>query len=133
MAGAESDAGESQGITRVLIVDDEPSYRDYLERFLQREGYEVLTAATGEEALRLGKTFRPSVILADWMLRDHIHGLDVAVRLRRDAPEIRILLMTGFPSSEVRVEAERAKVFRFLEKPFSLDEIALAMREATRG
>ncbi|MCP4037393.1 MAG: response regulator [bacterium] len=116
---------------RVLIVDDEPSYRDYLERFLVREGYEVRTASTGEEALAIGREFCPSVILADWMLKDHVHGLQVAETLRDFRPDLQILLMTGFPSSEIRKEADRAQVFRFLEKPFGLDEVAAAIAAAT--
>jgi DNA-binding response OmpR family regulator len=116
---------------RVLVVDDEPSYREYLDRFLTREGYDVRTAASGQEALVLGKEFRPRVILADWMLKDHIHGLEVAETLREGTPELRILMMTGFPSSEIRKEAARANVFRFLEKPFGLKEVARAVRDAT--
>lgn len=117
---------------RVLIVDDEPSYRDYLDRYLTREGYEVRTASSGQEALSLGREFRPQIILADWMLKDHMHGLEVAVSLREVSPEMRILLMTGFPSSEIRKEADRAQVFRFLEKPFGLEQVATAIREASQ-
>lgn len=123
-------AGPATTPVRVLIVDDEPSYRDYLERFLVREGYEVRTASTGEEALSIGRDFAPGVILADWMLKDHIHGLQVAETLRDSRPETQILLMTGFPSSEIRKEADRARVFQFLEKPFGLDEVAAAIAAA---
>ena len=131
MADAETEPGDAK--IRVLIVDDEPSYRDYLERYLVREGYEVLTAATGQDALEIGKSFHPRVVLADWMLKDHMHGLEVAESLREESPEMRILLMTGFPSSEIRHEADRAKVFRFLEKPFGLEEVAQAIREAAHS
>ncbi|MCH7868856.1 MAG: response regulator [Myxococcales bacterium] len=122
---------DNEGKIRVLIVDDEPSYRDYLERFLTREGYDVRTASTGQEALAIGKDFLPQVILADWMLKDHIHGLQVAESLREIKPDLQILLMTGFPSSEIRKEADRAEVFRFLEKPFGLDEVSAAIAAAT--
>lgn len=119
-------------LTRVLIVDDEPSYRDYLERYLIREGYDVRSAASGQEALVIGKDFVPRVILADWMLKDQMHGLEVAENLREAVPDLRILLMTGFPSAEIRREAERAQVFRFLEKPFGLEEILKAIEDAAR-
>jgi two-component system OmpR family response regulator len=118
-------------MTRVLIVDDELSYRDYLERYLARDGYEVRTAASGPEALRIGEEFQPDVLLADWMLKDHMHGLEVAEALRRSNPDLRVLLMTGFPSSEIREEASRAEVTRFMEKPFGLEEVAAAIAEAT--
>lgn len=122
---------EDKSQIRVLIVDDEPSYRYYLERFLKREGYDVRTASTGQEALAIGEEFSPQVILADWMLKDHIHGLQVAESLRDIKPDLQILLMTGFPSSEIRKEADRAQVFRFLEKPFGLDEVSAAIAAAT--
>lgn len=122
---------ETSDAIRVLIVDDEPSYRDYLERYLLREGHDVKTAATGQEALAIGMEFAPQVILADWMLKDHVHGLQVAETLRESRPELQILLMTGFPSSEIRKEADRAQVFRFLEKPFGLDEVSAAITAAT--
>ncbi len=64
------------------------------------------------------------------MLKDHIHGLQVAESLRDIEPSLQILLMTGFPSSEIHAEAERARVFRFLEKPFGLDEVAAAVEAA---
>jgi two-component system OmpR family response regulator len=85
------DSGDEDQV-RVLIVDDEPSYRDYLERYLKREGYGVRTASTGEEALAIGEVFSPHVILADWMLKDHVHGLQVAETLRDLKPDLQILL-----------------------------------------
>ncbi len=121
--------GHNEGI-RVLIVDDEPSYRNYLERYLTREGYDVRSASTGQEALLIGKDFVPRVILADWMLKDDMHGLEVAETLREVTPDLQILLMTGFPSSEIRKEADRAQVFQFLQKPFGLEEVAAAIKAA---
>lgn len=82
------DSGDEDQV-RVLIVDDEPSYRDYLERYLKREGYGVRTASTGEEALAIGEVFSPHVILADWMLKDHVHGLQVAETLRDLKPDLK--------------------------------------------
>jgi len=117
-------------MARLLIIDDEPSYREYLERYLSREGYDVKTASNGQEAIEIGNTFHPDVVLADWMLKDHMHGLEVGEQIRRDNPGIQILLMTGFPSSEIREEARKARVFRFLEKPFSLEEVADAIAQA---
>ena len=101
-------ADETKEAIRVLIVDDEPSYRDYLERYLLREGHNVRTAATGQEALEIGKEFAPQVILADWMLKDHVHGLQVAETLREHRPELQILLMTGFPASAFGSSARAA-------------------------
>ncbi len=115
---------------RVLILDDEPSYREYLQRFLTREGYSVRAASTGEQALDIGHEFVPDIILADWMLKEQMHGLHASMTLREDHPALQILMMTGFPSSEIRLEAEQANVFRFLEKPFGLEELREAIEAA---
>lgn len=120
-------------MARLLILDDEQSYREYLQRYLVREGHEVRTAASGPEALSVAEGFEPDVLLADWMLKDDMHGLEVGMALRERIPNMRILLMTGFPSSEIREEAERAAVFAFIEKPFSLDEVAGAVAEAAES
>jgi DNA-binding response OmpR family regulator len=53
---------------KVLIVDDEPSYREYLERYLSRSGYEVRSASGAAEAVAIARELRPDVVLADWML-----------------------------------------------------------------
>ena len=67
---------------RILIVDDEPTYREYLERFLIRDGLEVRTAETGAEAIELAREFTPDLLLADWMLRCDMHGIEVAEAIR---------------------------------------------------
>ena len=65
------------------------------------------------------------------MLHDRWHGLDVAQSLRQDHAALQIVLMTGFPTAEIREEARRAGVRSLLEKPFGLEELAGAIAEAT--
>ena len=115
---------------RVLIVDDEPTYREYLERYLIRDGLEVRTAETGAEAIRLAREFNPDVLLADWMLRCEMHGIEVGEILRNQRPQLRILLMTGFPTTDLEAEATRVGIDGFLEKPFSLEDLSAAIRRA---
>ena len=115
---------------RILIVDDEPTYREYLERFLVREGFEVRAAETGFEAIEIAREFVPDVLLADWMLRCEMHGIEVGEALRALWPDLRILLMTGFPTADLEAEAARVGINGFLEKPFSLDDLASAVDSA---
>jgi len=112
---------------RILVVDDEDAYRGYLERFLRRRGYEVRGAPDGETALALAAAFRPALLLADWMLRDALHGLELSRRLREHQPGLRVLLMTGFPAFELRDALRRSRVDGFLEKPVGLPELAEAV------
>lgn len=115
---------------RVLIVDDEPTYREYLERFLARDGLSVRTAETGSDAIRIANEFGPDVLLADWMLRCEMHGIEVGEVLRERWPELRILLMTGFPTADLEAEAARVGIDGVLEKPFGLDDLTGAIRAA---
>lgn len=115
---------------RILIVDDEPTYRDYLERFLARDGLAVRTAETGSDAIRIAEEFGPDLLLADWMLRCEMHGIEVGEVLRERWPELRILLMTGFPTADLESEAARVGIDGVLEKPFGLEDLAGAIASA---
>ena len=116
--------------TRILIVDDEPTYREYLERFLSRDGLDVRTAETGAEAIELAREFAPDILLADWMLRCEMHGIEVGEALRAQRPDLRILLMTGFPTADLEAEAARVGIDGFLEKPFALEDLSKAIEAA---
>ena len=115
---------------RVLIVDDEPTYREYLERFLARDGLLVRTAETGNDAIRIADEFGPDVLLADWMLRCEMHGIEVGEVLRERWPALRILLMTGFPTADLEAEAARVGIDGVLEKPFGLEDLTAAIEAA---
>ena len=116
--------------TRILIVDDEPTYREYLERFLSRDGLDVRTAESGAEAIEVAREFSPDILLADWMLRCEMHGIEVGEVLREQSPELRILLMTGFPTADLEAEAARVGINGFLEKPFALEDLSSAIQAA---
>jgi DNA-binding response OmpR family regulator len=120
-------------MARVLVVDDEPSFRKYLEQYLTHEGYEVRTAGGSSEAMQIAKEFQPDVLLADWMLKDRMHGLDIGLALRVTDANLPILLMTGYASAQLREQAREANVFRFLEKPFGLEEVASAIADAIQS
>lgn len=117
----------------VLVVDDERSYRDYLQRVLASHGHRVETAASGREAVATGMRLRPDVLVADWMLRDDLHGLHVTEALRVLRPDLRGVLVTGFPSHDLEESTGRAGFFAFVEKPFELDEIRAAVDGAARA
>jgi DNA-binding response OmpR family regulator len=115
---------------RLLIVEDETTTREYLARAFEELGYDVLVASGGREAIGAGARFRPDVLIADWMLRNHYHGLDVCEVLGQVNPKLRTILVTGFPSRDLVEDAEQARVYRFLQKPFELDDLEDAVRAA---
>ena len=117
-------------MANVLIVDDEEVYRTYLSGWLAREGHEVRSAANREEAALVAKSFRPDVLIVDFLLKDEYYGLQVAEAMRELAPELRIIVITGYPSESLRRDALDARVFRVVEKPFHMVDLADAVRDA---
>jgi len=118
-------------MSKILIVDDEPVYRRQLEIALLSKGNEIRTASSGREAIDVGVRYRPDVLVTDWMLQDHIHGLHVARVLHAIAPGIGTILITGFPSDDLRAGADKTSVLEFIEKPFSLERIEGAIEKAS--
>ena len=116
----------------VVLVEDEDTLRDSVARYLEFEGHEVLSAANGREAFDVGVSGRPDVLVADWMLRNHIHGLHVAQTLRVVDPELATVLITGFPSRDLEQEFAAGGVTQMLEKPFDLEELHRAVVDAAQ-
>ena len=117
-------------MARVLIIEDERSLRETLATFLRREGHEVIAAANGREAFERALTASPEVLVADWMLQNHIHGLHVSETFSAVNPELNTILITGFPSRDLVAESHRSGVFELLEKPFGLSDLRDAVLRA---
>lgn len=117
---------------RVLVVDDEPRYRVYLSAKLGSLGYQVGVAEGGRQAIDLAIGFRPQVLVSDWMLKDRIHGLQVSDALRAVDGRMPTILMTGFPSDDLRSRAREARIYEFIEKPFEMREMVSAVGRAAR-
>ena len=104
---------------RVLVVDDDPAVADSTAMLLQIEGHDVRTAATGEAALELARSFRPQLVLLDIGLQG-MDGYEVARRLRAQQAEnekICLVAITGYGHEEARVRSEAAGFDRHLVKP----------------
>ncbi len=107
---------------RVPVVDDEADLLEILTDRLEGEGYEVLTACDGLEALDRVRTTRPTCIILDLKM-PRLGGLDALVELRREAPEAHIVVLTGSPNRPL-AEACRARgADDFLLKPFDPHEL----------
>lgn len=117
-------------MSRILAVDDELRYCDLLRNGLSDDGNEARTATRPREALEVATRFRPQVLVTDWMLGDDANGLAVAAAMRTIVPQLRTVLITGFPSPGLRREAEAAQVWDFVEKPFDLGRIRAAVQRA---
>jgi DNA-binding response OmpR family regulator len=115
---------------RVLVVDDEPMVREVLSRYLSREGFDVTTAADGEEALaRLGDA-EPDLVLLDLML-PRVDGYEVFRRLRQRAPTPVIMLTARGEETDRVVGLDRG-ADDYIAKPFSPREVVARVRAVLR-
>ena len=108
---------------RILIVDDDTSLRTALFRALDRKGYQVITAASKQEALQLGQSERSAdLILCDLRLPDG-DGIDFMTEFKRNHPTCLFIVLTGFGTIEAAVRATKSGAEHFITKPFELTEV----------
>lgn len=115
----------------VLVVDDDPGVRSSLEGCLGFEGYDVVTASDGGEALGLISRRPPDVIVLDVGL-PYVDGLQVCRRIRAMSVDIPILLLTARAETDDRVTGLDAGADDYLVKPFALDELLARLRALLR-
>jgi two-component system response regulator AtoC len=114
---------------RVLVVDDEENLRLVLRTLLKRQGYEVETAESGEQALALVDTFGPDVILTDVRM-PKMGGLDLLATLQAKGNEATVIVMSAYGNVDLALEAIKAGAYDYVQKPFKHEEIVLALRKA---
>jgi two-component system, NtrC family, response regulator AtoC len=114
---------------RVLVIDDDPGVRDYLEALVSRQGYQVFAADGGEEALRSLDESRPDLITLDLVLPG-MDGLETLRELKKRLPEVPVVMLSGHGQARTIVEAMRLGASDFLRKPFEVEELELAFQKA---
>ena len=119
----------SLGNARILVVDDEKLIRWSVGERLQRDGYEVLSAETGEEALEIVAAQQPDVMLLDVRLPG-IDGLTTLQRALSAHPDLSVLMMSAHSTVDVAVEAMKHGAMDFLVKPFPFQSLDAAVRRA---
>src|ERR1700730_11829732 len=111
---------------RVLVVDDEPSLAELLASVLRYEGWNVLTAGNGADAVRTAREFRADAAVLD------INGIEVMRRLRAEIPQVCVLFLTARDAVEDRVAGITAGGDDYVTKPFSLDDVLARLRGLLR-
>jgi DNA-binding response OmpR family regulator len=118
------------GTATILIVDDEPKIRELVRSYLEREGYSVLEADTGERALESVSRVSPDLVVLDLMLPD-LSGEEVA-RTIREASDLPIIMLTAKAAEDDRVEGLRLGADDYLTKPFSPRELVARVEAVLR-
>ena len=112
-----------------MIVDDDPVALDLLREVLSKEGYEVVSALSAEEAISLGIENFFDVIITDVRMGEK-DGMDVLRSFKKTSPETGVIMITAFGSIDTAIEAIREGAFDYISKPFKLEEIKITVRRA---
>ncbi len=115
----------------ILIVDDEKDIRISLTGILEDEGYQIVTASSGLEALEKVREEQPDLVLLDiWM--PGLDGLETLDKLKTAQPALTVIMISGHGTIETAVRATKLGAFDFIEKPLSLDKVLIAVSNALR-
>jgi two-component system nitrogen regulation response regulator NtrX len=113
----------------ILIVDDEPSILQSLSGLLSDEGFEIMTAANGYEALKIIDIESPDLVLLDiWM--PGIDGIETLKEIKKNNPFIQVIIISGHGTIETAVKATKLGAFDLIEKPLSIDKVIVAINNA---
>jgi two-component system OmpR family response regulator len=116
---------------RVLVVDDEKSISELITTSLRFVGFDVRTAATGAEALRIAEEFKPHALILDVMLPD-LDGFEVCRQLRESGQEVGVLFLTAKDSTDDKIKGLTLGGDDYVTKPFSLEELVARLRALLR-
>ncbi|MDO8446581.1 MAG: sigma-54 dependent transcriptional regulator [Deltaproteobacteria bacterium] len=114
---------------KILIVDDEPSMREFLEIMLTREGYKVATASDGRDALNMLNKQIYDLIISDIQMPG-MGGLELLKSIKDVSPDTEVIMITAYASTETAVEAMKEGAYDYITKPFKVDEIRLIIKKA---
>ena len=116
----------------ILVVDDELNMLSLLEKFLSRQGFHVLLAADGEQALEAFCRHKTEI---DLVLLDvglpKVKGMDVLLKMKDENPGVRVVIASGYLDPKVKTEMHHAGVKDFVDKPYMLPEVLETLRSLT--
>jgi two-component system OmpR family response regulator len=129
--GTVSATSQAAPEARLLVVDDEPNIRELLSASLRYAGFDVATAADGQQALALADSFHPDLLVLDVMMPG-LDGFGVVRRLRQSGRHTPVLFLTARDAAEDKVSGLTLGGDDYVTKPFSLDEVLARIRAVLR-
>ena len=115
----------------ILIVDDERDIRELVSDILIDEGYTTRLAANSDECMKQISGEPPALLILDiWLKDSQLDGIDILKSVKRDKPEIPIVIISGHGNIEIAVAAIKQGAYDFIEKPFNIDQLLVVIRRA---
>lgn len=118
--------------SRILVVDDEESIREFLDIMLRKEGYEVTLAEDGARAIDLLKKKTFDLVISDLQM-PQVTGMELLKHVRDNFPDLLFMMITAFGTTETAVEAMKMGAYDYITKPFKIDEVRIVIGNALKS
>jgi two-component system response regulator AtoC len=113
----------------ILVVDDEENIRELLRESLEDEGYRVNVAKNGQEAVEKVRALNPDTVLMDVKM-PIMGGMDAFLKIKESQPDLPVIFLTAFGSSDLAISAMKSGAYDYLTKPFDIDEVRIKVKRA---
>lgn len=115
----------------ILIVDDEKDIRELISEILQDEGFSTRLAANSDDCMNEINAAAPAMMILDiWLKDSRMDGIDILKSVKRDNPDIPIIIISGHGNIEIAVAAIKQGAYDFIEKPFNIDQLMVVISRA---
>lgn len=115
----------------ILITDDERDIRELISDILKDEGFSTRMAANADECMGAIAAEKPALMILDiWLKDSHMDGIDILSKVKKDHPEIPIVIISGHGNIEIAVAAIKQGAYDFIEKPFNIDQLLVVIKRA---
>ncbi len=115
----------------ILIVDDEKDIRELIGDILKDEGYAIRLAGNSDDAMAEINADPPSLMILDiWLKDSRMDGIDILKTVRRDNPDVPVVIISGHGNIEIAVAAIKQGAYDFIEKPFNIDQLMVVVTRA---
>ncbi|QXT38331.1 sigma-54-dependent transcriptional regulator [Gymnodinialimonas ceratoperidinii] len=115
----------------ILVVDDERDIRELICDILQDEGFSTRMAGNSDEAMAELNKSQPGLMILDiWLKDSNMDGIDILGHVKRDNPEVPVVIISGHGNVEIAVAAIKQGAYDFIEKPFNIDQLMVVIKRA---
>ncbi|MBN1595686.1 response regulator [candidate division FCPU426 bacterium] len=114
---------------KILVIDDEKGLRDMLHFTLSKEGYDVITAASGMEGIQMASSEMPDIAIIDIKM-PKMDGIEVLDKIKEVTPDLEVIMATGYGTMESAIESLRKGALDYIHKPFNLHELLAVILKA---